>query len=87
MKVVINKCSVRCSICFKAGSHDPTFSLALYQVIKMLIRASVTSLNLSKNRIRKWDRVNQPLQFLFTRAIILLKLQTIAVIKLKNRLY
>ena len=49
--------------CLKAGSHypilDPIFSLTLFQLIEMLIRVSVISLNLSKNRIRKLDRVNQ----------------------------
>ena len=47
----------------KAGSHDPiygsVFSLALFQLIEMLIRVT-NFFNLSKNRIRKLDRVNQP---------------------------
>ena len=47
--------------CLKTGSHYPIFSLALFQLIEMLIRVNnffELKSSLSKNWIRKLDLVN-----------------------------
>ena len=48
--------------CLKAGSHDPIFGSDFFSGIVSAHRNvdSRQYLNLSKNRIQKLDRVNQP---------------------------
>ena len=61
--------SVRCFVkgwptqCFKACSHDPIFIRHCFSSYKCWF-TSVTSLNLSRDQIRKSDRVNWPLVWL-----------------------